>query len=127
MGDTLRIFDRDKKEIWLSETFDSINRKFQLLHIICLIEQESLLNEITSQLDDQNPNTLSRCKVELANYFAAAALMPYDAFLELAEKTAYDIDRLATRFSVSIEQVCHRLTTLQRSGRRGIPFFFPSY
>ena len=124
MGDTLRIFNREEKEIWLSEAFDSINRKFQLLHLICLIEEETLLNKITLNMGDQSPLTINRCKVELANYFAAALLMPYEAFLSMAENVAYDIDRLAIRFGVSVEQVCHRLTTLQRNGRRGIPFFF---
>ena len=74
-------------------------------------------------MGEQSPLTINRCKVELANYFAAAALMPYEAFLSMAENVAYDIDRLAIRFGVSVEQVCHRLTTLQRNGRRGIPFF----
>jgi predicted transcriptional regulator len=50
--------------------------------------------------------------------------MPYDAFLDAAEAMAYDIDRLAARFRVSFEQACHRLTTLQRPGRQGVPFFF---
>ena len=124
MGDTLRIFNREKKEIWLSEAFDSINRKFQLLHLICLIEEETLLDKIILDMGEQSPLTINRCKVELANYFAAAALMPYEDFLSMAENVAYDIDRLAIRFGVSVEQVCHRLTTLQRNGRRGIPFFF---
>jgi hypothetical protein len=31
---------------------------------------------------------------------------------------------LAARFSVSFEQACHRLSTLQRPGERGVPFFF---
>ena len=39
-----------------------------------------------------------------------------------AEK--HDIDRLRTRFQVSFEQVCHRLSTLQRPGWRGVPFYF---
>ena len=33
------------------------------------------------------------------------------------------IDRIAAAFSVSFEQVCQRLTTLQRDGARGVPFF----
>ena len=37
--------------------------------------------------------------------------------------THYDIDRLASAFSVSFEQV-QRLTTLQRDSARGVPFFF---
>ena len=37
---------------------------------------------------------------------------------------AYDIDRISARFAVSFEQACHRLTTLQRPGAQGVPFFF---
>ena len=50
--------------------------------------------------------------------------MPYDRFLATAQATAYDIDRLATTFGVSFEQACQRLTTLQRKGAQGVPFFF---
>src|SRR3546814_2667757 len=50
--------------------------------------------------------------------------MPYQAFYEAAEGSNYDVDRLAAAFGVSFEQVCHRLTTLQREGSRGVPFFF---
>ena len=60
----------------------------------------------------------------MANYFAAALLMPYEAFLSTAEQTRYDLDRLAATFAVSLEQAAQRLTTLQRDGRRGVPFFF---
>ncbi|MGL5010575.1 MAG: helix-turn-helix domain-containing protein, partial [Paracoccaceae bacterium] len=66
----------------------------------------------------------SRLRVELANYFAAAVLMPYDAFLASARATKYDLDHLATRFGVSFEQACHRATTMQRDGATGVPFFF---
>jgi len=45
-------------------------------------------------------------------------------FLRTAESTAYDIDRISARFAVSFEQACHRLTTLQRPGAQGVPFFF---
>ena len=50
--------------------------------------------------------------------------MPYERFLREAESMSYDVDRLAARFGVSFEQTCHRLTTLQRSGAQGVPFFF---
>jgi len=36
----------------------------------------------------------------------------------------YDVEALARRFNASFEQVAHRLTTLQRAGAEGIPFFF---
>ena len=50
--------------------------------------------------------------------------MPYGAMLEQAEATRYDIDRLADHFGTGFETTCHRLSTLQRPGARGVPFFF---
>ena len=50
--------------------------------------------------------------------------MPYEKFWQIAEKYRYDIDVLANRFDTSFEQVCHRLTTLQRKDKKGIPFHF---
>ena len=61
--------------------------------------------------------------MSLANYAAGAIMMPYAPFLEAAETHRYDIDRLCALFGASVEQVAHRLTTLGRSGARGIPFF----
>jgi predicted transcriptional regulator len=61
--------------------------------------------------------------MSLANYAAGAIMMPYDRFLAAAEKQRYDIDRLCAEFGASAEQVAHRLTTLGRTGARGIPFF----
>ena len=124
MQDTLRIYDAERGEILLSEAFDYINKVFQLAHMIGLLEFESVFERISASLKDRREIVLNRCKVELANYFAAAILMPYDDVLTMAEQTGYDIDRLAARFNVSFEQVCHRLTTLQKEGRKGIPFFF---
>ncbi|MEM9638436.1 MAG: short-chain fatty acyl-CoA regulator family protein, partial [Pseudomonadota bacterium] len=54
----------------------------------------------------------------------AAVLMPYGAYLDEILGSKYDFDHVATRFGVSFEQACHRATTLQRSGARGVPFFF---
>jgi XRE family transcriptional regulator, fatty acid utilization regulator len=43
--------------------------------------------------------------------------------LGAAERFRYDVDRLCAEFGASVEQVSHRLTTLNRTGARGIPFF----
>ncbi|HZF35412.1 MAG TPA: short-chain fatty acyl-CoA regulator family protein [Candidatus Angelobacter sp.] len=59
----------------------------------------------------------------LADYVAAAILMPYDAFFGAAKEVRHDIERLQRRFGVGFEQVCRRLTTLQRPGARGVPFY----
>jgi predicted transcriptional regulator len=50
--------------------------------------------------------------------------MPYGRFRTEARTVRHDIDRLRQVFGVSFEQACHRLSTLQRPGARGIPFFF---
>ena len=38
-------------------------------------------------------------------------------------RSSYDVHVLAQRFNAGFEQVCHRLTTLQRPNARGVPFF----
>jgi predicted transcriptional regulator/DNA-binding XRE family transcriptional regulator len=62
--------------------------------------------------------------VGLANYAAGALVMPYAAFRAEAQRLRHDIDRLSRRFNVSFEQACHRLSTLQRQGAEGVPFYF---
>ena len=63
-------------------------------------------------------------RIGLANYFAGALVMPYGRFLAAAEQRRYDIELLGYQFAVGFETVCHRLSTLQRNGARGVPFFF---
>ena len=124
LGDALRIYTAEDNEVLLSEGLDHINRVFQLAHLLCFLECDDALEKVISRLTDDRESVINRCKVEVANYFAAALLMPYDVFLTFATESDYDIDRMAARFGVSFEQVCHRLTTLQREGNKGIPFFF---
>jgi predicted transcriptional regulator len=81
------------------------------------------IEEIIRDAGMEKEETRVVARISLANYFAAAVLMPYDAFLKTAETNQYDITLLGRRFGTSFEQVCHRLTTLQRPGARGIPFF----
>lgn len=124
MTQALRVYDREARVIHLSEALDHCNQVFQLAHVLCLVELQELLNKLTAASRITTRTSLARCHVELANYFAAAFLMPYEPFLQAAEATAYDIDRIAARFAVSFEQACHRLTTMQRPGLQGVPFFF---
>ena len=124
IGEALRVYDQEHRVVNLSQALDLPNRCFQLAHILCLIECDALLTEILNSSGLSSPQALSRLKVELANYYAAAYLMPYAPFLKVAEHARYDVDRIATAFSTSFEQACQRLTTLQREGARGVPFFF---
>jgi XRE family transcriptional regulator, fatty acid utilization regulator len=121
---TLRQYDRDRGQVLLSEALDHPNRVFQLVHVLGLIECRDRIEGLLalSGIDDNMGR--ARALVELANYFAAAVLMPYAAYLSEARASKYDFDHLATRFGVSFEQACHRATTLQREGAQGVPLFF---
>ena len=123
MENTLRRFDRHRQTIFLSELLDQPGRSFQLAYQLAYFEQMPEIENIirASGLETKNASTVAR--ISLANYFAAAVLMPYGLFLKTAENNQYDITLLGRRFGTSFEQVCHRLTTLQRPNARGIPFF----
>ena len=121
---TLRQYDEAARVVLLSEALDHPNRVFQLVHVLGLIEQRATIDALLDLAGIADRQGRARCRVELANYFAAAVLMPYAAFLAEARASKYDVDHLATRFGVSFEQACHRATTLQREGARGVPFFF---
>ena len=99
-------------------------QRFQLLHQIALLTQNDLLEATLDLARFQTDTARAIAKIGLANYFAGAALMPYRAFLEASRETRHDLERLADRFGASIEQVAHRLSTMQRPGQKGIPFFF---
>ncbi|MDX1400403.1 MAG: short-chain fatty acyl-CoA regulator family protein, partial [Kiloniellales bacterium] len=60
----------------------------------------------------------------LTSYFAAAVMMPYEVFRQMARTWRHDLDALQAEFGASYEQVCHRLTTLQRPGSQGVPFHY---
>lgn len=124
MSEALRIYDEKAATVTLSQALNAENRAFQLAHVLALVRLPAELDRIAAGSGIGQPQILARLRVELANYFAAAFMMPYRHFLERAEATGYDLDRIAAAFGVSFEQVCQRLTTLQREGARGIPFFF---
>ncbi len=120
----LRYFDQHSKRINLSELLRRSGRRFQLAFQIGLLEHRNLIDEVIEAANLPSKEAAGLARTSLANYFAAAVLMPYGRFLKDAESTRYDIDLLSSRYGTSFEQVAHRLTTLQRPDARGIPFFF---
>ncbi len=123
-NDGLRTFNTSRKVLTLSKLLSHKQRVFQLAHQICLLEQGSLLDSIIAEGNLSNPQSAAVCRVGLANYYAGALLMPYEQFLDRAQADKYDIERLQIHFNVSFEQVCHRVSTLQRPHHKGIPFYF---
>ena len=123
-GRTMRRYDAKRGLITLSEVLPPRTRRFQLAHQIGLIRCSDVIDSLGLHAEIDNDETRSLTRVALANYFAAAVLMPYQAFYESAERGRYDIELLAHRYRASFEQVCHRLTTLRRPGATGIPMHF---
>ena len=120
----VRNYDPASKTLSISRFASNATQSFQLLLQLALITQTLLLEATLDLARFQSDEARSIAKVGLANYFAGAALMPYRAFLSAANATRHDLEVLSTRFGASLEQVAHRLSTLQRPGEKGIPFFF---
>ncbi|NIZ60118.1 Cro/Cl family transcriptional regulator [Sedimentitalea sp. CY04] len=122
--DTLRHYDSSSRILHLSNRAAPQTQVFQMLLQIALLRQNDLLEATLDFARFNSDEARAIAKIGLANYFAGAALMPYGRFLTAAQEYRHDLELLATHFGASIEQVAHRLSTLQRPGAKGIPFFF---
>ena len=120
----IRRYDEDMKVLTLSTRAAPSTQRFQILHQVALTEHNELLEATLDFARFQTGPARQIAKIGLANYFAGAALLPYTQFLDAAARTRHDLEQLADRFGASIEQVAHRLSTMQRPGAKGIPFFF---
>lgn len=119
-----RRYDPATKRLTLSNRTAGPTQRFQLLLQVALLTQNELIEATLDLARFATPEARDIAKIGLANYFAGAALLPYRAFQAAALQTRHDLERLADLFGASIEQVAHRLSTLQRPGAKGIPFFF---
>jgi predicted transcriptional regulator/transcriptional regulator with XRE-family HTH domain len=118
----LRRYDPTSRRLQLSELLPPPSRAFQLAHQLAHLSAGPLLERLAAGGKFTTVEADALARIALANYFAAAVLMPYDAFLSAARATRYDIELLERRFGASFEQVCHRLTNLRRPGAEGVAF-----
>lgn len=120
----LRRFDAQARVLYLNPYSPASTRHFQTAFQIAELEMEELVSAIAHRADFRSLEAVEICKIGLRNYFAGALMLPYQTFLEAAKELRHDLELLAARFGASLEQVAHRLSTLQRSGLRGVPVFF---
>jgi len=120
----LRRFDPVSRVLWLNPRTPTSTQAFQIACQIALIEHDAVLTRIITDAKFRSADAAGICRIGLANYFAGAAILPYGAFSAAARELRHDLVLLADRFSTSLEQVAHRLSTLQRPGQKGVPFFF---
>ncbi|MDO7844445.1 helix-turn-helix domain-containing protein [Sphingomonas immobilis] len=123
MPDLQLRLDLHARQLQLSETLSPASRTFAAALQLGLIEARGEIDALAkgAAFADRAAERLYRR--HLASYFAAAVMMPYARFLRACEATGYDLELLAHRFGAGFEQIAHRLTTLQRVGARGLPFF----
>lgn len=119
----LRHYDFHRRRLMLSERLPYPSRLFALAYHLSLVEFDGLLTDAITRAGAPDQETRALLRIALTNYAAAAIVMPYERFRVAAEETRHDLPLLEARFGASYEQVAHRLTTLGRSGARGIPFF----
>jgi hypothetical protein len=122
MDATLREYNPITRQLFLSELLPLSSRNFQLAYQIGNLGWRREIDLLASPGKFTSTAADKLARSALANYFAAAVLMPYESFLAAARQTRYDVEILQLRFRASFEQVCHRLTTLRRAGAEGVPF-----
>ncbi len=125
-GGVIRRFDPDRRLLSISEVLPPWSRNFQIAHQIGLLDAQDAIHRVIENNEKHltAPESQRLCRVALANYFAAALLMPYDEFIRCTVEMRYDVELLQHHFTASWEQVCHRLTTLRKPEAMGVPFHF---
>ena len=123
-GEALRRYDVTGRVLHVAAEQTGPSIRFQIAYHVAA----TTLNAAIGQIADAAPlkSTAARelLTIGLANYAAGALLMPYGAFRRAAREFRHDVDRLALLYQTSFEQTCHRLSTMQREGERGLPIFF---
>lgn len=115
--------DLHARQLQLSEMMGGAARRFQIARQIAKLEQGEAIETVVAGAGLATPEARERFREHVTNYVAAALLMPYRRLLRACEQTGYDVAILQRRFAVSFDQLAERLTTLQRVGERGLPFF----
>ncbi len=109
------------KLLLISDNLPPQTAIFALCHHIGQLSAMAVIEEIIEKSTLPELEAPILAKNILASYFAAALIMPYEQFYKACRKTRYDIERICLQFSASFEQVCQRMTSLQRPNMQGIP------
>ena len=123
MPNQRRRFDRHSMRLFISERLSQHDQLREIAQEASLLALHTEILKALEGLPLSGNEARRIARFELARYAAHALMMPYAEFLSQAQRLRYDIDLLRVRFGASFEQVAQRLTTLQRPGAAGIPFF----
>lgn len=117
----VRQFDQSRRQLLLSDLAPPETTRFLLAQQIGLLAAPREIDALIAAADLPEADAPALARNVLSAYLASALVMPYGPFLKACRDYRYDIERLGHRFGTSFEQICHRMTTLQRKGASGIP------
>ena len=123
MPATLRRLDLHARQVQLSELLDPASRTFAAAFQLAQLEAREPIEALVKGAGFADRASERLYRRHLTSSFAAGLMMPYGRFLRACKATGYDVELLQRRFGAGFEQVAHRLTTLNRVGARGLPFF----
>lgn len=125
LGETvLHRYDARNRTLDISNHLSWGQRVFKMAAELAYLEFDELISGMVDEGKFTSKDSRTLARLGLANYFAAALVLPYRQFHDSAETFRYDIERLSAFYRVSYETVAHRLSTLQRPSMRGVPFSF---
>jgi predicted transcriptional regulator/transcriptional regulator with XRE-family HTH domain len=125
LGDNvLHRYDPETRTLEIGGHLSSGQYVFKLAAELAYLEFGDLLESLVAEGNFTSDESVKLARMGLANYFAAAAVLPYGQFHAVAEEFRYDVERLSAYHSVSYETIAHRLSTLQRPSMRGVPLSF---
>ena len=113
-----RRFDRHSRRLFLSERLSRAKQVEAVAQeIVAHVARDAIRDELAllPVAGDEARRLATR---ELERYGALAVLMPYGRTLDVAERTGFDVERVAARFGTTFAQAARRLTAL-RDGSRG--------
>jgi predicted transcriptional regulator len=125
LGDTvLHRYHPASKMLEISTHLSTGQQVFKMAAELAYLEVGDLIDSLVTDGKFTSDESRRLARLGMANYFAAATVLPYRQFHDASENFGYDIERLSAFYQVSYETVCHRLSTLQRPSMRGVPFSF---
>lgn len=120
----LRRYEPARRRLHVPASLSDAQQAYQMATQYALVACRAEIDAVIHDAAFADAETRALARPGLAHYFAGALVLPYGDFLDAARAVRYDIELLALRFQVSFETVCHRLSTMQRPGARGVPVYF---
>ena len=103
LGDTmLHRYDPETKTLEISAHLSGGQQVFRLAAELAYLEFGELIDTLVEEGKFTSDESRTLARLGLANYFAAATVLPYRQFHDVAENFRYDVERLSAFYSISL-------------------------